>query len=50
MSNFETGTSGYRGGGGEAMVSRISELFLKPATEDQLIQMPVWDPVETPPE
>ena len=54
MSNFETGnlvyawTSGYRGGG-EAMISRILDLFLKAATEDQVIQMPVWDPVETTP-
>ena len=42
MSNFETGnlvyawTSGYRGGG-EAMISRISDLFLKVTTEDQVI-------------
>ena len=42
MSNFETGnlvyawTSGYRGGG-EAMIRRISDLFLKAATEDQVI-------------
>ena len=49
MSNFETGnlvyawTSGYRGGG-EAMISRISDLFLKVTTSN-----PVWDPVETPP-
>ena len=53
MSNFETGnlvyawTSGYRGGG-EAMISRNLDLFLKAATEDQVIQMPFWDPVETP--
>ena len=42
MSNFETGnlvyawTSGYRGGG-EAMIRPISELFLRAATEDQVI-------------
>ena len=42
MSNFETGnlvyawTSGYRGGG-EAMISRILDMFLKAATEDQVI-------------
>ena len=54
MSNFETGnlvyawTSGYRGGG-EAMIRQNSDLFLRAATEDQVIQMPVWDPVETPP-
>ena len=57
MSNFETGnlvyawTSGYRGGG-EAMISRISELFLRAATEDQVIvfgiqsKRPLNDPGE----
>ena len=57
MSNFETGnlvyawTSGYCGGS-EAMISRILDLFLKAATEDQVIlfgiqsKRPLNDPGE----